>query len=765
MCEFSNDRNYINNEEEICLLDKDIHFTGMNIKYTDYMILIVGDDYNNIDIYVNGNFSGRFYRRSVFTEIIIKIFANKDFKILFYLLDGYENEYDQLIKFKIYTNKNYFMNNYKSVLLKLFYNFSPYSSIVKIPEHINIENEMIDEDYMNKHKLFVHQMININWMQSIEEKIRTQTNYLTTIDRENAKFHVKELNKTVYYNYNKVYDFNPSGLKKVYINGGILSEKVGNGKTRCCCHLASKDMRQKNLIVVPKRLVNQWMDEFKTIDITPVKVVCKRSYDKEMKKDNPFNKKIYITTYTFLIHKLHKDNRSFFSKKWKRIFFDELQDFYSNNSKNRKTLDACLDLKTDIKWVVSAELFNNYNNLNKTIQFFTKKSDFNVRYLSRNDMLYDKFMDIFMKKHRDDDIQKYMEVKIPEPKLNNVFIEMNELEKSIYNMEYKIYDQNKHAYLKNEIFLNLIQICANPKYSAFYNKFLKSSEEIDIKTLTSNITQYIQKNLPKIEKKITELEYILEVSTEMNKYDKIKYDFKEEKEEINKLKAEKGQLNYRKDLMDKLNDTKQENECCICLSEFSDFILTDCYHYICVDCYQELLKHSSTPKCPSCRQNITKKRKVTIEKKVMSEEEKFCLKWGSKLVYLKKLVTDILTKNNTDKIIIFSRWKEMIKDINKMFEINTLFLKGGIGQCNNILKKFKTNNDFNVLLLCSEDSASGLNLTEATHVILLDTPDLDKIVSKSIENQAIGRAVRFGQTKHVNVYKMIMKNTIEENFI
>ena len=110
MCEFLNDRDYVNNEEEICLMDRDIHFTGMNIKYTDYMILIVGDDFYNIDVYVNGNFSGRFHRRSLFTEIIIKIFDNTNFKILFYLIDGYENEYDQLVKFKIYSNKDYFMN-------------------------------------------------------------------------------------------------------------------------------------------------------------------------------------------------------------------------------------------------------------------------------------------------------------------------------------------------------------------------------------------------------------------------------------------------------------------------------------------------------------------------------------------------------------------------------------------------------------------------------------------------------------------------------
>jgi len=762
MCEFSNDCNYINNEEEeICLLDKDIHFSGMNIKPEYYMLLIVGEEYQLIDVYINGNFSGRFNKKSTFTDIIIKIIHNENFKILFYLLDGYENTYNQMIKFKIYAKKQYFIDNYKR--LKIFYNFASYPDIKKIPEEINIENEMIDEEYMNKHKLFIHQIVNINWMQSIENKIEIKKNYLKIIDKHNISFPIKELNRTIYYNYNNVFDLNNQDeMKKIHINGGILSEKVGNGKTRCCCHLVLKNITQKNLIVVPKRLVNQWMEEFKTINITPIKLVCKRSYDKEMKKENALSENIYITTYTFLVHKLHKEDPRFFTKNWDRVFFDELQDFYNNNAKNRKTINACKSLKTDIKWVVSAELFNNKRELNMTLGFFIKKED---HFHNTNYHLYDQFMSNFVKKHKDEDIQKYMNTKIPEPKFNNVYIEMNELEKSIYNMEHNIYKQNKYSYFKNKIFLNLIQICANPKYSEFYNKFLKSSEEIDIKTLTSNINKYIQKNLPKIKKKIDELENILKESIEMNQYDKTKYDFKEEKEQISQLKMEKSQLNYRKELMEKLNSDKEENECCICMCEFSDFILTDCYHYICVDCYQELLKHDSTPKCPNCRKHINKKRKVTIEKKVMSEEEKFCLKWGSKLVYLKKLVANILAKNKTDKIIIFSRWKDMIKDIDKMFEINTLFLKGSMGQCNNILKKFKTNDDFNVLLLCSEDSASGLNLTEATHVILLDTPDLDKNVSKSIENQAIGRAVRFGQTKQVNVYKMIMKNTIEENFI
>ena len=66
--------------------------------------------------------------------------------------------------------------------------------------------------------------------------------------------------------------------------------------------------------------------------------------------------------------------------------------------------------------------------------------------------------------------------------------------------------------------------------------------------------------------------------------------------------------------------------------------------------------------------------------------------------------------------------------------------------------------------MSSDKAASGLNLTEANHIILLDTVDTDKARSLFIEEQAIGRAVRLGQTKRVKVQRFIMRNTIEHEY-
>jgi len=54
-------------------------------------------------------------------------------------------------------------------------------------------------------------------------------------------------------------------------------------------------------------------------------------------------------------------------------------------------------------------------------------------------------------------------------------------------------------------------------------------------------------------------------------------------------------------------------------------------------------------------------------------------------------------------------------------------------------------------------------LTEATHIFLLDPINGSQEKVKATEDQAIGRAHRLGQKKQVRVFRMIIKDTIEED--
>jgi len=67
-------------------------------------------------------------------------------------------------------------------------------------------------------------------------------------------------------------------------------------------------------------------------------------------------------------------------------------------------------------------------------------------------------------------------------------------------------------------------------------------------------------------------------------------------------------------------------------------------------------------------------------------------------------------------------------------------------------------------MLSLENTASGTNLTRATHVILCDPVAGTKAHAAATEAQAIGRAHRQGvkRNRKLKVVRFIIKDTIEE---
>ena len=65
-----------------------------------------------------------------------------------------------------------------------------------------------------------------------------------------------------------------------------------------------------------------------------------------------------------------------------------------------------------------------------------------------------------------------------------------------------------------------------------------------------------------------------------------------------------------------------------------------------------------------------------------------------------------------------------------------------------------------VLLATLRSSGVGLNLTVASRLVLFDP-----WWNASVENQAIDRIHRFGQTEDVIIYRFIIKDSIEEKML
>ena len=226
----------------------------------------------------------------------------------------------------------------------------------------------------------------------------------------------------------------------------------------------------------------------------------------------------------------------------------------------------------------------------------------------------------------------------------------------------------------------------------------------------------------------------------------------------------------KKKLFDRLDEHVKEvtkEPCIICYEEFDTVMITLCGHIICGGCMVTLFQDKNTINCFKCRTVLRKEDIKSMYIDNRSKEEKKLSQWGTKMEYLIKLINRLVSEKDSNRFIIFSQWDRILKLVSNVLtenNIKNLFIKGNTYVVANTIRKFKYNKDYKVLMLSSDSCSSGSNLTEANHIILLDTINAQKSESKAIEDQAIGRAVRIGQKQNVHVYRLIMKDTIEHEY-
>ncbi len=118
--------------------------------------------------------------------------------------------------------------------------------------------------------------------------------------------------------------------------------------------------------------------------------------------------------------------------------------------------------------------------------------------------------------------------------------------------------------------------------------------------------------------------------------------------------------------------------------------------------------------------------------------------------------------NSGHKMLLFSGYTSMFEIIEKELNKNNISYlkltgKTKVSERLELINEFNNNNDIKVFLISLKAGGTGINLTSADMVI-----HYDPWWNISVENQATDRTHRIGQTKKVQVYKLITKNSIEE---
>ena len=116
------------------------------------------------------------------------------------------------------------------------------------------------------------------------------------------------------------------------------------------------------------------------------------------------------------------------------------------------------------------------------------------------------------------------------------------------------------------------------------------------------------------------------------------------------------------------------------------------------------------------------------------------------------------------KVLLFSQFTTMLDEMTQLLDENHIqyhMLTGATSKIKRaeMVESFHTD-DVPVFCISLKAGGTGLNLTAADVVI-----HYDPWWNTAVENQATDRAHRIGQTNVVSVYRLIMKDTIEEKII
>ncbi|GAF15608.1 helicase, SNF2/RAD54 family [Bacillus sp. JCM 19045] len=158
---------------------------------------------------------------------------------------------------------------------------------------------------------------------------------------------------------------------------------------------------------------------------------------------------------------------------------------------------------------------------------------------------------------------------------------------------------------------------------------------------------------------------------------------------------------------------------------------------------------------------ITRLKQICNHPAQFHKDQAFSAHQSGKWDQFVKLTDSIHARK--ESTLIFTQYKEMGKMIAAYLEEEhnqtVPFLHGGLSrkQRQHAVEQFQTDSSVSFFVLSLKAGGVGLNLTKATNVI-----HYDRWWNPAVENQATDRAYRIGQTKEVDVYKLLTTGTVEE---
>lgn len=274
-----------------------------------------------------------------------------------------------------------------------------------------------------------------------------------------------------------------------------------------------------------------------------------------------------------------------------------------------------------------------------------------------------------------------------------------------------------------------------------------------------------------------------------------------------KLKAVEGKVRQLRFFEQTLRAQRLEEavECPVCFEQtpVHERCILPCAHVGCTSCFMRTM--AEMRKCPVCRAPVQAKELMCLAPPAATSSSwsdiARAAKYGSKIQALVGHLRELLKADPENRIILFVQWEDLRQKVGSAlqeFGVLHTTLEGNVwrrrdtilqfqGDAEGIMpepkKKVKARTParkqgpkstqtrsssskeepIRILLLSLEHSASGTNFTAANHVVLFHPMLTDTTEAGSaFEMQAIGRALRYGQQRTVEVWRFVTADTVEQ---
>ena len=160
-------------------------------------------------------------------------------------------------------------------------------------------------------------------------------------------------------------------------------------------------------------------------------------------------------------------------------------------------------------------------------------------------------------------------------------------------------------------------------------------------------------------------------------------------------------------------------------------------------------------------QGLMKLRQICDSPAIMNEPEKY----PNHSIKLDEIAREITENISNHKALVFSQFLGMlalIKEKLKSLDVPFEYFDGSTPahEREKAINRFQDDDNCRAFLISLKAGGVGLNLTAADYVYIVDP-----WWNPAVEQQAIDRTHRIGQTKNIFAYRMICKDTIEDKIL